>query len=48
MKAKDVAELCICGGGAALANAIHNVTGIRVRDYPITLDELQDRMPEAA
>jgi len=45
MKAKGVGELGICGVGAAIANAIYNATGIRVRDYPITLDKLLDRMP---
>lgn len=48
MKAKGVAELGICGVGAAVANAIYNATGIRVRDYPITLDKLIDQMPEMA
>ena len=46
MKAKGVGELGICGVGAAVANAIYNATGIRVRDYPITLDKLIDRLPE--
>jgi xanthine dehydrogenase YagR molybdenum-binding subunit len=46
MKAKGVAELGICGVGAAVANAIHNATGVRVRDYPITLDKLLDRLPD--
>jgi xanthine dehydrogenase YagR molybdenum-binding subunit len=45
MKAKGVAELGICGVAAAIANAIYNATGVRVRDYPITLDKLLDRMP---
>jgi xanthine dehydrogenase YagR molybdenum-binding subunit len=45
MKAKGVGELGICGVGAAVANAIYNATGIRVRDYPITLDKLLDKMP---
>jgi xanthine dehydrogenase YagR molybdenum-binding subunit len=44
MKAKGVAELGICGVAAAVANAIYNATGVRVRDYPITLDKLIDRM----
>ena len=48
MKAKGVGELGICGVGAAVANAIYNATGIRVRDYPITLDKLLERMPDAA
>jgi xanthine dehydrogenase YagR molybdenum-binding subunit len=45
MKAKGVGELGICGVGAAVANAIYNATGARVRDYPITLDKLLDRLP---
>lgn len=48
MKAKGVAELGICGVAAAVANAIYNATGIRVREYPVTLDKLLDRMPEMA
>jgi xanthine dehydrogenase YagR molybdenum-binding subunit len=47
MKAKGVAELGICGVAAAVANAIYNATGVRVRDYPITLDKLIARMPLA-
>ena len=46
MKAKGVGELGICGVGAAIANAIYNASGVRVRDYPITLDKLLDRLPE--
>ena len=46
MKAKGVGELGICGVGAAVANAIYNATGIRVRDYPITLDKLLEKMPD--
>jgi xanthine dehydrogenase YagR molybdenum-binding subunit len=45
MKAKGVAELGICGVAAAIANAIYNATGVRVRDYPITLDKLIGKMP---
>jgi xanthine dehydrogenase YagR molybdenum-binding subunit len=45
MKAKGVGELGICGVGAAVANAIYNATGVRVRDYPITLDKLLDGLP---
>jgi xanthine dehydrogenase YagR molybdenum-binding subunit len=46
MKAKGVSELGICGVAAAIANAIYNATGARVRDYPITLDKLLDRLPD--
>ena len=45
MKAKGVAELGICGVAAAVANAVYNATGVRVRDYPITLDKPIDRLP---
>jgi xanthine dehydrogenase YagR molybdenum-binding subunit len=48
MKAKGVGELGLCGVGAALANAVYNATGVRVRDYPVTLDKLLDRMPVVA
>ena len=48
MKAKGVGELGLCGVGAAVANAIYNATGVRVRDYPITLDKYLDRLPAIA
>jgi len=48
MKAKGVGELGICGVAAAVANAVHNATGVRVRNYPITLDKLLDKLPEIA
>ncbi len=40
MKAKGVGELGLCGVGAAIANAIYNASGVRVREYPITLDKI--------
>ncbi|EZB97252.1 bifunctional phosphopantothenoylcysteine decarboxylase/phosphopantothenate synthase [Escherichia coli O157:H7 str. K2191] len=46
MKAKGVGELGLCGVSAAIANAVYNATGIRVRDYPITLDKLLDKLPD--
>lgn len=45
MKAKGVGELGMCGSGAAVANAIYNACGVRVRHYPITLDKLIDQLP---
>ena len=48
MKAKGVGELGICGVAAAIANAVYNATGVRVRDYPVTLDKLLDKLPEMA
>ncbi|HMN82461.1 MAG TPA: aldehyde oxidoreductase molybdenum-binding subunit PaoC [Burkholderiaceae bacterium] len=46
MKAKGVGELGLCGVGAAVANAIHNATGVRVREYPIRLDRLIEGLPQ--
>jgi xanthine dehydrogenase YagR molybdenum-binding subunit len=43
--AKAVGELGISGAGAAVANAIYNATGVRVRDFPITLDKLLPDLP---
>ena len=48
MKAKGVGELGLCGVSAAIANAIYNATGIRVRHYPITLDKLIGGLPDVA
>jgi xanthine dehydrogenase YagR molybdenum-binding subunit len=40
MGARGVGEIGITGVGAAVANAVFNATGKRVRDLPITLDKL--------
>jgi xanthine dehydrogenase YagR molybdenum-binding subunit len=40
MGARGIGEIGITGTGAAVANAIYNATGKRVRDLPITLDKL--------
>jgi xanthine dehydrogenase YagR molybdenum-binding subunit len=40
MGIKGVGELGNSGAGAAVANAIYNACGVRVRDYPITPDKL--------
>jgi xanthine dehydrogenase YagR molybdenum-binding subunit len=45
MKAKGVGELGICGVGGAVANAVYNATGVRVREYPITLDKHLAKLP---
>lgn len=42
MGVKGVGELGNSGAGAAVANAIYNACGVRVRDYPITPDKLLD------
>ncbi|GFH39285.1 xanthine dehydrogenase family protein molybdopterin-binding subunit [Streptomyces pacificus] len=44
---KGVGELGICGSGAAVANAVFNATGIRVRDFPVTLEKLLPGLPPA-
>jgi xanthine dehydrogenase YagR molybdenum-binding subunit len=44
---KGIGELGICGAGAAVANAVYNATGIRVREFPITLDKLLPALPVA-
>ena len=46
--AKGIGELGISGAGAAVANAIYNACGVRVRDYPITLDKLIAHLPDPA
>ncbi|MEO5937376.1 MAG: xanthine dehydrogenase family protein molybdopterin-binding subunit [Sphingomonas sp.] len=43
--AKAVGELGISGAGAAVANAIYNACGVRVRDFPVTLDKLLAGLP---
>ena len=48
MKAKGVGELGLCGVAAAIANAVYNATGARVRHYPITLDKFLDHLPAIA
>jgi xanthine dehydrogenase YagR molybdenum-binding subunit len=40
LKTKGAGELGICGAGAAIANAVYNACGVRVRDYPVTLDKV--------
>ena len=40
LSARGIGEIGITGVGAAVANAIYNATGKRIRDLPITLDKL--------
>ncbi len=37
---KGIGEIGIVGTAAAVANAVYNATGVRVRDLPITVDKL--------
>jgi xanthine dehydrogenase YagR molybdenum-binding subunit len=45
MGSKGIGEIGIVGTAAAVANAVHHATGVRVRDLPVTLDKLLS--PEA-
>jgi xanthine dehydrogenase YagR molybdenum-binding subunit len=40
LKSKGVGELGISGAGAAIANAVYNACGVRIRDYPLTLNKV--------
>jgi xanthine dehydrogenase YagR molybdenum-binding subunit len=40
LKIKGLGEVGISGAGAAIANAVFNATGVRIRDYPLTLDKV--------
>jgi xanthine dehydrogenase YagR molybdenum-binding subunit len=42
---KGIGELGTGGTAASVANAVFNATGVRVRDFPITLDKLLAGMP---
>jgi hypothetical protein len=46
MGAKGVGEIGIVGTAAAIANAVHHATGIRIRDLPITPEKLLGPGPE--
>jgi xanthine dehydrogenase YagR molybdenum-binding subunit len=48
MGAKGIGEIGIVGTAAAVANAVHHATGIRIRDLPIRLDRLLDAGLSAA
>lgn len=43
MGAKGIGEIGMTGTAAAIANAVYDATGIRVRDLPIRLDKLLER-----
>jgi xanthine dehydrogenase YagR molybdenum-binding subunit len=45
MGARGIGEIGITGTGAAIANAIYNACGIRVRDLPITPHKLLAELP---
>ncbi len=43
--ARGIGEIGITGSAAAVANAIFNATGKRIRDFPITPDKLMEAKP---
>ncbi len=45
MGIKGVGELGIAGAGAAIANAVYNASGARVRDYPLTPEKVLAALP---
>jgi xanthine dehydrogenase YagR molybdenum-binding subunit len=45
---KGIGEIGITGVAAALANAVYNATGVRVRDLPITIDKVLGGMKGVA
>ena len=42
---RGVGELGNCGANAAVANAVFNATGVRVRDFPITVEKVLPGLP---
>ena len=42
---KGIGELGISGSGAAVANAIYNACGVRVREFPVTPDKILHGLP---
>ena len=48
LKIKGVGELGICGAGAAIANAVYNACGVRIREFPLALDKVLARMESQA
>jgi xanthine dehydrogenase YagR molybdenum-binding subunit len=43
---KGLGEVGIVGVAPALANAVYNATGVRVREFPITLDKVLKGLPD--
>ncbi len=46
IQAKGVGELGICGGAGAIANAIYNACGVRLRSFPMTPDKVMAGLPD--
>jgi len=43
---KGLGEIGIVGAAAAVANAVYHATGVRIRDYPLTIDKILAGMDE--
>ncbi len=48
LKIKGLGEVGISGAGACIANAVYNACGVRIRDYPLTLDKVLAGMAETS
>jgi xanthine dehydrogenase YagR molybdenum-binding subunit len=48
MGAKGIGEIGIVGTAAAIANAVYDATGLRIRDLPVTPARLSGRLPVRA
>ena len=46
LQAKGIGELGMCGGAAAIGNAVYNACGARLFDYPMTPDRVLAAMPD--
>ena len=46
LQAKGAGELGICGAAGAIANAVRNACGVRVRSFPLTLDKIIPHLPD--
>ena len=40
LKIKCVGELGMCGAGAASANAVYDVCGVRIHEHPLTVNKV--------
>jgi xanthine dehydrogenase YagR molybdenum-binding subunit len=44
MGSKGIGEIGIVGTAAAIANAVHHATGVRLRELPLRLDRVLGRL----
>jgi len=42
---RALGELGFCGSGAAVANAVFDAAGVRVRDFPFTIEKVLPGLP---